>query len=262
MENHQARYRHRHGHGRSISVAHPGYVHNSGRLHTYDRPLLQRLLVEFILLSTMAVLVLAAIYMQGRKISYSDGQPLVNYGINISRDPVQKQTSSPYEATIELDGAVAELTGDAFYSVNAKVEGIMPYNDSISPVAPYDLLLAWGEVAETGNDSKLSWEQTERRGQVSGSLGGASGPEFDADYVIGHVSNNHIIPANDLIRRAVASIQPGDTVRIEGRLVDLRMIMDDSRIITVSTSKSRTDQGDGACEIILVEHIRINDAAY
>jgi hypothetical protein len=61
---------------------------------------------------------------------------------------------------------------------------------------------------------------------------------------------------------ALRSIQPGDKISIEGRLVDVRVRTDDNRGLSMKTSTSRLDQGDGACEIIFVERIKINEKSY
>ena len=106
--------------------------------------------------------------------------------------------------------------------------------------------------------SRFSWRQSGRRGVVAGNIDGTG---LTSGYVISHVSNNHLIPATGGIRRAIATVKPGDAVRIEGRLVDVSMVTGNG-ILSFFTSKTRTDQDDGACEIIYVEHIRINNRSY
>jgi hypothetical protein len=187
-------------------------------------------------------------------------QPHVSYGGVTAAEPLQ-QDAPKFETTLKLAGALVTLTSDTSYSINAKVESVKTYDDTISPAIPLDLLLAWGQMADPNIDSKLTWEQSDRRGTVAGTLGKFGEVDLTADYVISHVSNNHVIPADDRIRQGLMQIKPGNVVRIDGRLVDVRMVTG-NRVLTVSSSKSRFDQGDGACEIIYVEHLRVNNLSY
>jgi hypothetical protein len=185
---------------------------------------------------------------------------VISYGIDAGSEPAQYETGF-FQNALPVRNGVATLSSDASYSISAKVESIRAYDDSISAAVPFDVLLAWGEMADSSVDSRLEWEQGDRQGSVSGTLKG-SGPNVSSSYVAGHVSNNHLVPANDRIRSALATIEPGDMVKIDGHLVDLRLQTSGNRVISAKTSKSRFDQGDGACEIILVDQIQINDRHY
>jgi hypothetical protein len=65
--------------------------------------------------------------------------------------------------------------------------------------------------------------------------------------------NMHIIPADDGIRREVFSLRPGEFVKLAGYLVDAR----GPGGFRWSTSLSREDTGDGACELFLVESVEV-----
>lgn len=213
-------------------------------------------------MTILATLALAAMFgFQDRSLALETGRSAISYGINPGTEPVQNSTS-PFQTRVSVNGGSAVLSSDSSFTINAKVESAKPYDDAISDLIPYDLLLTWGDMANEEIDSKLVWEQGDRKGQVSGSLGGASGVDISADYVIRHVSNNHLIPSNARIGKALTTIKAGDMVRVDGRLVDVRMSLNDGRVLTVNTSKTRTDQGEGACEIIYVEHLRVNGQTY
>lgn len=213
-------------------------------------------------MTILSTLVLAAMFgFQDHNFSLDTGRSAISYGINPGTEPVQNETSW-YQTTVPVPNGFATLSSDASFTINAKVEGSRAYDDAISDLVPYDLLLTWGDMANEDIDSRLVWEQGDRRGQVSGSLGGASGVEVSADYVISHVSNTHLIPSTERIEKAMSNIKTGDMVRIDGRLVDVRMSLNDGLVLTVNTSKTRTDQGEGACEIIYVEHLRVNGQTY
>ena len=221
----------------------------------------RKLVLESLLMGLVSVMIIMGVYYQGTGLAAEGDAPVISNGINLSREPLQKNTS-PFKTTIGGGGSQATLVSDTTYSIRGRVEGAMPYDDGISDIAPYDLLLAWGEVTRDGDDGKLDWGQGDRQGQVSGTLGGIDGIDLSADYIVSHISNNHIIPANEDIREALEIIKPGDSVAIEGRLVNLSLLTPDDHVITVSTSKVRNDKGEGACEIIYVESLRINEASF
>lgn len=240
----------------------PALYGNSAHAHPHSRRLSRRVLLEALLLTAVSIVVFGMILgMQNNSFSMADAGQVSSYGIDASREPVQKE-SSFFQNALQVDGGVASLTSDSSYSISARVESAKAYDDSISATIPYDLLLAWGNMADASVEDKLTWDQSNRQGSVSGTLGGMNGAGVNSDFVINHVSNNHLIPASDRIRSALATIKTGDLVRIDGRLVNVRVQTDDNRILTVQTSKSRSDQGDGACEIIFVERIKINETTY
>jgi hypothetical protein len=232
------------------------------RDHSHHKPLCQRVMLEALLMTIFFVSAICAIFVLFDSApAFSDNDSFVTFGIDSTVDPIQKQAERFQFTLYTSDGSEVKLTSSTAYSISAKVESIASYDDSMSETVPYDLLLAWGRMADDDVDSTLTWEQADRRGTVSGKLGGSSGPDVDADYVITHVSNSHVIPATDEIARALDTLSAGDMVRIEGRLVDMQMTNGDE-VFSVQTSTSRTDQGDGACEIIYVENIKINENSF
>lgn len=251
-----------------LSMAHPAlaslaHVNIAGghSLHSHTRPLPQRLALEAALTLTVAVIVLIAMFtLQERSYSF-EPNPMISYGINAGKEPLQSTVPS-FTETVWHSGARAELTSDTIYTINARVQSTRAYSDEISVIMPYDFLLSWGDMADESVSGGLSWEQADRRGTVSGTIGGSGGPDISSEYVVSHVSNNHLIPASDGIRKALTNVRPGDMVRIEGRLVDVRAFVNDGQALSVTTSKSRDDQGDGACEVIYVEELRVNGQTY
>ncbi len=225
--------------------------------HRQPRPLTQRIVIEALLLTLATILIMASLMLQQSRslMADTDGQ-VFGFGINAGANPLQK--SAPYlTASIDSGGATVQFTSDTSYSISARVDSMRAYDDMISPAIPYDLLLSWGKLADPDTAAQYSWKQSNREGTVSGPLD----DDLTSSYVIGHVSNNHIIPANDGIRQALGMIKLGDLVRIDGRLVDVKINIGNASF-SAHTSKSRTDTGDGACEIIFAEHLRINGQSY
>ncbi len=239
----------------------PGHAFGGHPLRIHARPLPQRLALEVALTLTVAVALMIAMFtLQERSYSF-EPSPTISYGINAGKEPVQTSVPS-FRETIWHEGVRAELTSDSTFTINARVQSTKAYSDEISAVMPFDFLLSWGELADEEISDSLTWTQADRRGSVTGILGGSSGPDLSTEYVISHVSNSHLIPADESIHAGLAQVQPGDMVRIKGRLVDVRAFVNEGQVLSVTTSKSRTDQGDGACEVIYVEELRVNGQTF
>ncbi|MDR9777767.1 hypothetical protein RJJ65_35115, partial [Rhizobium hidalgonense] len=65
------------------------------------------------------------------------------------------------------------------------------------------------------------------------------------------VSNIHIIPANPRIAAALKRVKQGDLVQLNGDLVEV-----DDHGWKWTSSLSRNDVGDGACELLRVQSIQ------
>ncbi len=120
-----------------------------------------------------------------------------------------------------------------------------------------DLALAWGRLAEPDSRKYVSYSVGSR--WVSFKL--KEGSPFDPAYVISHASNNHIIPSTRNIRRAVKTIKEKQKVVLEGFLVRLSGTYDGKQVWW-NTSLSRTDSGDGSCELLYVTKARIGYKVY
>ena len=74
------------------------------------------------------------------------------------------------------------------------------------------------------------------------------------DRIMSSLSNNHIIPANKEILKTLHAIRVGDIIDLRGYLAGVEQ---NGEWIWFS-SLSRTDTGDGACEIVYAEELRIH----
>jgi len=66
-------------------------------------------------------------------------------------------------------------------------------------------------------------------------------------------ANMHMIPKDDRVRDKLLAVRTGEVIAIQGYLVDIWA----SGGWTWTTSRSRDDTGDGACEIIWVDKIEV-----
>jgi len=69
-----------------------------------------------------------------------------------------------------------------------------------------------------------------------------------------HLSNNHILCADEKLSRRILSVRPGDQIHFKGYLVSYSQPANQFRR---GTSTVRDDTGDGACETVYVTEFRI-----
>ncbi|MGH7455022.1 MAG: hypothetical protein ACRENG_26945 [bacterium] len=74
-----------------------------------------------------------------------------------------------------------------------------------------------------------------------------------AETIYAHSANMHILPANEEVENLLDQINSGDIVTLRGYLVAIRAGDD----WNWRSSMSRTDRGDGACEVVWVESLSI-----
>jgi hypothetical protein len=67
--------------------------------------------------------------------------------------------------------------------------------------------------------------------------------------LISHMAQMHVIPASKDVESRLKKLRPGQVVTARGYLVDVRGPGE----FAWNTSLSRTDTGDGACELFWVE---------
>ncbi|MEM6454373.1 MAG: hypothetical protein AAF772_04690 [Acidobacteriota bacterium] len=144
------------------------------------------------------------------------------------------------------------------YRMVARVMGTKRYRfDREARYSPLDLLVTWGPAADPALDDYVDWSQSARFGFFEYQ---ALPPGIDNQTIGVHMANTHLIPADDDVADRMGDIHRGDLVEIEGMLVTLREEWDDGRWYAWTSSTTREDTGAGACEVILVQNVRINGA--
>jgi len=178
--------------------------------------------------------------------------------IDTSQDPIQMPYETDEPITMEVKNGYFTITPVAGYKISGVVVGKGTYSsDWDGEISPVDLAIAWGKLAEPGSHRYITYTQGYRWYFYQ------CKPESPVDhsYVISHSSNNHIIPANENIRKAVKTVKKKDKVILEGFLVNLKGIYKE-RPVTWNTSLSRTDAGNGSCELFYVSKVRIETKVY
>jgi hypothetical protein len=166
-------------------------------------------------------------------------------GVLAAEDPRQAEPSGE-DRPFEFKGY--RLIPLAKYAVKARVLSRERYwVEGGAALAPVDLALGWGPMSDSKVLSAFSISQSGRWYHWS-----ADTLPISAQEVVSHSANTHIIPADVLVRRAVLDFKEGDVVELEGYLV---RVEGPGGFRWVS-SLSRTDAGDGSCELMYVKEAR------
>jgi hypothetical protein len=140
------------------------------------------------------------------------------------------------------------LTGRAHYDITARILSREDYRlDGVSDLSPEDLALGWGRMSDNQVISQLSISQ----GARFYSWHTRTPLPIPKDEINTHSANTHLIPADNSVRRQLGRLRVGEVVHLRGELVDA--VKDDGR--WWHTSLTRTDTGDGACELMLVQDV-------
>jgi hypothetical protein len=178
--------------------------------------------------------------------------------IDTSRDPIQTSYKSDEPIIREIKNGHFTITPVAEYKISGVVVSKETYSSEWEgKISPVDLAVVWGKLAEPEYDRYITYSQSNRwyfykYKQES---------PFDNSYIISHSANNHIIPANENIHEAVKTIGRKDKVVLEGFLVDIKGNYKGQTVIW-NTSLSRTDTGNGSCELFYVSKVRIDTKVY
>jgi hypothetical protein len=139
--------------------------------------------------------------------------------IDLSQDPIQKSCTSDKPIVKECKSGRFEMTPLAEYKISGVVVGKGSYSSGWDgELSPVDLAVAWGKLAEPENGKYVTYSQGYRWYHYLWKEGGP----VDPSYIASHSSNNHIIPANENIRRAIKTIKRKDRIVLKGFLVNLR----------------------------------------
>lgn len=140
------------------------------------------------------------------------------------------------------EATVRPLAG---FSIGARVLSREDYRlGREAEFSPVDLALGWGRMAEDAVLSRLDISQGGRWYRYRWT----DAPPIPLDEIVRSSANMHMIPADDAVARALARIERGQRVRIDGWLVEVAA-GDGWRW---RSSLTREDSGGGACELVLV----------
>jgi hypothetical protein len=175
--------------------------------------------------------------------------------VDVSGEPQQAPLEAPPRPiVVRRHGRLAVLEPVASYTIAAQVVAARAYyTDALSVVSPLDLSLIWGPVLAPRVREHLHFGHFDRHGTYRW----RGEPPLSPDVLASHFSNNHLIPASRRVRAALLSVDEGDTVRLSGWLVNVSVTGGDEGSGEMNSSLTRSDTGDGACEILYVRAVQI-----
>src|SRR5688500_16473942 len=176
--------------------------------------------------------------------------PAAGVPVNCPPPPRVLRGDAPLQSPVPASLApfrleAAELRPLAGFSIDARVLSREDYlAGRESDLSPTDLALGWDRMRETPVLQRLDISQSSRwyhyRWQGE--------PPLPPGEIARSSANMHMIPADHAVAAALARIDAGDRVRIDGWLVEA-VAPDGWRW---RSSTSRDDTGGGACELVYV----------
>jgi hypothetical protein len=132
------------------------------------------------------------------------------------------------------------------FEIKARVLAIKSYSDDLS-ISGMDFALGWDDMSKMNiiNDMSIWQENRWYKWQTKDF-------KISRKKIEENSANMHLIPATDEIARKIAKINQYETIKITGRLVNVK-----GDLRTWKTSVVRTDTRGGSCEIIYVEDIKV-----
>ncbi|CAB1215107.1 hypothetical protein [Acinetobacter bouvetii] len=118
-----------------------------------------------------------------------------------------------------------------------------------SEISPVDFALGWGAMANPEVYKQLSISQSNRWYYWRYE----NAPPIPVSEISTHSANTHLIPANKAIAKQLAQIDQDNLIYLKGQLVEVKA----QDGWTWRSSLSREDTGGGACELMLVEEVRV-----
>jgi hypothetical protein len=174
------------------------------------------------------------------------------------QEPIQEDIAEVRTFTLSKGSLELLVFPRAKYEITAKVVSKKRYYDGwASKIAPYDFALAWGRLIETEISKFIIYSQIRRFYFFTCKWN----CPVTQDYIADHSSNNHLIPANSNIFNALKKIKEGNIIQLWGFLVNVRGMCQE-RDVNWTSSTTREDTGNGACELMYVEKVRLKDKIY
>lgn len=163
-------------------------------------------------------------------------------------DPVQTILKEPETVYISVDEVDIPIVLLADYTIEGVIKSKKEYSDYSSQISQFDVALAWGSLNEKEVYSHINYSQSGRWYYYN----------FDKDvtvsssYIAEHSANVHLINQDLLVLKKIENLNMNDHVKLVGYLVNVNF--DNG---TWKSSLTRTDTGNGACEIMYVTDVEV-----
>lgn len=192
-------------------------------------------------LATVLALAIACFYYwySQRPISYPPG-------VLLADEPTQ--IILPADTPVFAQGRF-RLKPLAVFSIDARVLHSKSYRyDTQAALVPVDLALGWGPMSDQSVLDQLTITQSARFFWYE-----YRRPPIPQEQIISHSTNIHVIAATKAIAAQCKSLRTGALVHLSGDLVEAS----GPGLPSWRSSLSRTDSGNGACELMWVKELSI-----
>jgi hypothetical protein len=155
------------------------------------------------------------------------------------------------EAVTLPDGSLSfpgyTFTNPERFELDARVLSVRDYRSGReAELSPRDLALGWDRMMEDAVVEQIEISQSGRWYRWRSDNFPIPRREIETSS-----ANMHMVPANEQVARQLEEVDEDDRIRIVGQLVDISAA-DGWRW---RSSRTRTDTGNGACELVLLEQI-------
>ena len=123
---------------------------------------------------------------------------------------------------------------------------VMHKND---PAQTKDLCLVWGENLKSGSYREVKYKHGEFTCFYSWKA------KLQNNFTSTELSNNHLIPSNEIIAKSIKKSTVGDQVYIKGQLVNYEILDEDG--VKIASRNTSTIREDNSCEIIYVTDFKV-----
>ena len=191
------------------------------------------------------VVVLLAIFATIFAWNYTHRPITYSPGVLISSEPEQTSlTDSP------ITCGNFDLKPLAHLALDARILHRKTYRyDSQAALVPVDLALGWGPMSDQRVLDRITTTQSMRFYWFEYKLP----PPISKEEIIAHSTNMHIIPSTPALASQCKSLRTGTLVHLDGDLVEATA----PNFRTWRSSLSRTDTGNGACELIWLKKLSV-----
>ncbi len=166
-------------------------------------------------------------------------------GVTAPNEP--RQVNLANSTSIAINGYQLQPLAD--FDIEARVLSVQHYRfDREAELSPVDLVLGWGPMSDESVLKTIDISQGNRFyfWRVQNFI-------IPREDIATHSANMHMIPADSRIADALHSIRPGQIVSLHGMLVEATA----SNGQRWRSSLTRSDTGNGACELVYVQTISV-----
>src|SRR5881392_1379163 len=171
-------------------------------------------------------------------------------GVLIASDPTQVDLPGTEP---EFDFGEFHLKPLARFTVDARLLHSKIYQyDRGASLVPIDLAVGWGPMSDQQVLDRLHVSQSMRFFWYEYKVP----PPIAVEQIVSHATNTHIIPSTPKLSSRCKALRSGVLVHLSGELVEAT----GPQIGTWRSSLSRTDSGNGACELLYLEVLDVLSA--